>query len=359
MLGSSSELGKAALSALHYSGLSSLASRYIPKNGVVFTLHHVTPAERRPFEPNGKLKIKPAFLEAVIESIRRHGFETIGLDDVRQRLIGKRRTAKPFAVFTLDGAYKDSLEFAYPIFRRLGVPFTVYVPITCADGEGDLWWLTLEEALRRLPDVKIDRDGVPRVYMLSNDRDKAQAFESICQWLRSVPEARARAVTRGMALQAGIDPVALCRERVMNWNDIRTLAKDSLATIAAHTCGRFALARLPAEEAAREIEESVQRVSREIGKPCRHLSYPCGDRRVVGAREFEIARTLGLETAVTSRRGLIRWSHAECMTALPRLSLHGDLQQQRYVTALLSGLPYAIRDGFLRAVSPFAGEYAQ
>ena len=108
-------------------------------------------------------------------------------------------------------------------------------PTANADGEGDLWWLVLEEALRRLPDVKIDRDGVTRIYLLGTDREKADAFDDIYWWLRRMPEARARAITRELASQAGFDPLALCRELVMSWDKIRALAEDPLATIAART----------------------------------------------------------------------------------------------------------------------------
>jgi peptidoglycan/xylan/chitin deacetylase (PgdA/CDA1 family) len=348
------ELLKAAMSALHYSGASKLAARYISKDGAVLMLHHVTPDARRGFEPNGILKITPEFLDTVIETVRGEGFEIIGLDDVKDRLENDTSGEKPFAVFTLDDGYKDNRDFAYPIFKRQGVPFTIYVPTAYADGEGDLWWLVLEEALRRLSDVKIGRDGVPRIYLLASDREKAEAFDDIYGWLRRMPEARARAITRELASQAGFDPLALCREQVMSWDDIRVLAEDPLVTIAAHTCNHFALAKLPLADATREIADSVARVSRELGKPCRHFSYPYGDEGSAAEREFEIAQDLGIETAVTTRKGLISRSHASAMTALPRLSLNGDFQNQRFVKVLLSGLPFAMRDGVKRTLSPFA-----
>ena len=354
MLRPTTELLKAALAALHYSGASNLAARYISKDGVVLMFHHVTPGVPREFEPNGVLKVTPAFLEAVIETVRGEGFEIIGLDDVKARLASGTSAGKPFAVFTLDDGYRDNRDFAYPIFKRHGVPFTIYVPTAYADGEGDLWWLVLEEALRRLPDVRIDRDGVPRIYLLSTDREKAEAFDELYWWLRRMPEARARAVTRELASRAGFDPLALCRELVMSWDEIRALAEDPLVTIAAHTCNHFALARLPLTDATREIADSVARVGKELGKPCRHLSYPYGDEGSAGEREFEIARSLGIETAVTTRKGLIDQSHARAMTALPRLSLNGDFQDQRFVRVLLSGLPFAMRDGVKRALAPFA-----
>ena len=92
-----------------------------------------------------------------------------------------------------------------------------------------------------------------------------------------MPEAGARAITRELAVKAGFDPASLCRGLVMNWDEIRALAADPLVTIAAHTCHHFALAKLAFADAQREIADSVARITKELGKPCRHFSYPYGD----------------------------------------------------------------------------------
>ena len=74
------KLLKAALSALHYSGADDLVAPYVGGDGVIMMLHHVTPDQPRDFEPNGILKVTPAFLESVIGEVRASGFEIIALD---------------------------------------------------------------------------------------------------------------------------------------------------------------------------------------------------------------------------------------------------------------------------------------
>ena len=85
----------------------------------------------------------------------------------------------------------------------------------------------------------------------------------------------------------------------------------------------------------------MRRIEQETGKPCRHFSYPYGDEASAGPREFELVKELGLRTGVTTRKGLIHPRHAHELTALPRVSLNGDYQKQRYVKVLLSGAPFA------------------
>ncbi len=332
---------KALLHTLHATGLARLMRPLTGGNGVIFMLHQVTPDAPRAFDPNGILRVTPDFLDAVIRQVKKAGFDCIALDDVPARLqVGK--PAKPFAVFTLDDGYKDNRDFAYPVFKRHAVPFTIYVPSAFGDGTGDLWWLNLEATIRAARTITLDMDGDVRTFDVATDRDKSNTFDSIYWWLRELPEKRARAVVRRLAREAGVDVTHLCRDLVLSWVDLRELAKDPLVTIGAHTTEHFALAKLPLDAARREMQESIARVSAEIGRPCRHFSYPYGCEKSAGPREFDLARELGVATAVTTRKGLIYDFHRTEATSLPRLSLNGDFQDSRFVEVLLSGAPFAL-----------------
>lgn len=337
----STKLLKAALSALHYSGADGLAAPFFSGNGVIFMLHHVVPDAPRDFEPNGILKITPEFLEAVIRQVLDSGFDCIAMDDVPDRIKGGTGK-KPFAAFTLDDGYKDNRDYAYPVFKKFAVPFTIYVPTDFAEGRGDLWWLTLEEAIRSLRSMTLEMNGTRRTFSLATAAEKAAAFHEIYWWLRQMPEDRARAVTHRLAREAGFDHTQLCARLVMNWHELKAFARDPLVTVGAHTHTHYALSKLPDAAAQREITDSVARITTEFGKPCRHFSYPYGCELSAGAREFEFAREIGLATAVTTRKGLLHTSHKDSMTALPRLSLNGDFQDARYIKVLLSGAPFAL-----------------
>ncbi|MEQ1669276.1 MAG: polysaccharide deacetylase family protein [Hyphomicrobium sp.] len=344
----STKLFKAALSALHYSGADGLIAPFTAGNGVILMLHQVTPDAPQDFEPNRILKVTPDFLDSVIVQVRAAGFDIISMDDVPERIKGSQ-SGKPFAVFTLDDGYKDNREHAYPVFKRQGVPFTIYVASDFADGIGDLWWLSIEEAIRRLPAVTLEMDSVRRHFDLTTVEQKDAAFEVIYWWLRTLPENIARAVTHRLAREAEFDPNAFCRNLVMDWQEIKALAEDPLVTIGSHTCTHLALAKLSEAEVRREISDSIQRIEAELGRPCRHFSYPYGCDKSAGEREFAIARELGVTTAVTTRKGMLHASQASELWSLPRLSLNGDFQDARYVKVLLSGAPFA----FWNAVQRF------
>lgn len=349
------KLLKALLHVLYVTGAARMMRPLTGGNGVIFMLHQVTPEKPRAFEPNGILRVTPGFLDSVICQVKRAGFECIALDDVPARL-GNGKSGKPFAAFTLDDGYKDNRDYAYPVFKRHEVPFTIYVPSAFADGTGDLWWLNLEEAIRKADRLTLDMDGDARTFDVTRDAGKAKAFEVIYWWLRRLPEERARAVVRRLAREAGVDVSSLCRDLIMSWDEVRALAEDPLVTIAAHTTHHFALAKLSSDAARREMADSIARVSSELGRPCRHFSYPYGCEASAGTREFDMARDLGMTTAVTTRKGLIHAHHRDAVTALPRLSLNGDFQDSKLIDVLLSGAPFALWNAMkrMRQLKPWA-----
>jgi peptidoglycan/xylan/chitin deacetylase (PgdA/CDA1 family) len=336
-------LYRSALTAIHYSGLGQLASPLTRGRGVIFMLHHVRARPARDFEPNRILAVNPDFLESLIQRVLAAGYETIPLDALPQRLAGGEAD-KPFACFTFDDGYRDNRDVALPILRKFNVPMTIYVPSDFADGEGELWWLTLEEVMRRRTALDLMMEGKERHFDLVTAADKDRAFEEIYWWLRRQPEHHARRLVAVLGNEAGIAPTAFCRDLVMTWDELRELAADPLVTIGAHTRRHYAVAKLAADEARAEISEGVRRIESELGRPCRHFSFPYGDETSAGEREFAICRELGLLTAVTTRKGLIHDRHQVRLTGLPRLSLNGDYQAEAYVEALLTGLPFALNN---------------
>lgn len=339
---------KAALSALHYTGLSRLFAPLTRGDGVFLTLHSVSPEQPGEFEPNRILKVTPDFLETAIHEVEAQGYEIVSLDEAARRIKDGSR-ARPFVCFTFDDGYRDNRIYAYPIFKRLNLPFAIYIPTAYADWQGDLWWLKLEEAIKRADEVTVTLEGRLRHFETHTTRGKWKAFTEIYWALRALPEHELRASVARIARDAGYDASRLCADMIMSWDEIRALAEDPLVTIGAHTCHHYALAKLSETEARTEIALSVRRIEQELGRPCLHFSYPYGDATSAGERDFALARELGLTTAVTTRKGVITSASANAMTGLPRISLNGDYQKARYVEVMLTGLPFVL-SGFAKQV---------
>lgn len=333
---------KAALSAMHYTGAHHLMAPYTRGCGVIFMLHRVAPDSAETFEPNRILRITPEFLDDVIKNIKASGVEFVTLDDARDRLLTEDMQGAPFACLTFDDGYRDNLEHALPILRRHAVPATIYIPSRYPAGGADLWWLTLEQVIRVSEQVQVTADGETRVFATETTAEKDAGFAAVYWWLRQMPENVARSVVRRLAESAGVDAGGIARDLIMNWDEVRTIAADPLISIGGHTCYHMALANLPIEDCIREISTSIRELEEALSIECRHFAYPYGDSGSAGEREFAVAESLGLATAVTTRKGLIHASHRNNLMSLPRLSLNGDFQNMRYIEVLMSGLPFAL-----------------
>jgi peptidoglycan/xylan/chitin deacetylase (PgdA/CDA1 family) len=156
-------------------------------------------------------------------------------------------------------------------------------------------------------------------------------------------------VVRDLAACHRVDMAAHCRELCMDWQEIVDLAADPLVTIGAHTVNHKMLKKMEDDAAVRnEMEMSRAVLEAALGKRPQHLAYPVGDPTSAGPREFRIAAEIGFKTAVTTRPGVLFKAHRDHLTALPRISVNGDFQQQRYVKVLMSGAATAMWNGFRR-----------
>lgn len=139
------------------------------------------PGQPAGFSPNGILQVTPEFLEGVILQVKAAGFRLH-----RTRRCSKRLKspvpARPFAAFTLDDGYRDNRYYAYPVFKRHGVPFTIYVSSDYADGKGDLWWLNLEAALRGLGRVQLDMRGELWLLWRTMHNEPPRSHETNRRW---------------------------------------------------------------------------------------------------------------------------------------------------------------------------------
>lgn len=335
---------KAAFETLAISRLPILLRQFSKAKGVIFTLHRVLPETPADFSPNAILQITPDFLEAAIVRARASGFDIVDLDEAARRIEEPGETA-PFAVFTFDDAYRDNLDYALPILKKHGCPFTLYVPTALVDGVGEVWWQALEDIIASQKAIAIDTGETIRYAEAITTADKDKVFAQLYGRYRTMPEPDRVAAIRALAERYGLDLAAHCRSLIMDWAELKTFADEPLCTLGAHTVHHYELAKLPADEMREEIAQSVSIIRAQYGITPRHLSYPIGGPASAGQREFAVAQDLGFRTAVTTRPGGLYHDHAGHLTALPRVSLNGQFQEKRYLDTFLTGAVFTMLNG--------------
>lgn len=312
--------------------------------GVIFTLHHVRPAEPHAFQPNLHLDITPDFLDAAIRTLAGRGYRFLRLEDVPAAL-SEPEGAAPFAVFTLDDGFRDNREHALPVFERHGVPFTIFVCKGLSERSHTMWWDTAAALIEKrdrltlcLPAGRIDVD-------CSRLRAKESAFQATACCLMAGDEAKGVAELDRVAQAAGINPHALVSETVMDYDELQALARHPLVSYGAHTVSHRALADLGDTELLAEFNESADYVAGITGDRPVTFAYPYGDKRSATVRTAGYADWAGFKVSVTTRPGTLTAACLENPQLLPRISLNGLYQKRRYVEALASGLPSRLAGG--------------
>lgn len=324
------------------SGVCRLAAPFTRGLGAILMFHRVTPNPCDAFAPNSGLEITPEFLDDCLIHLRAQGFDILSLDAALDLLRARRRPTRPFVVLTFDDGYRDLVDHALPILERHRAPFTAYVTTGFADRSARLWWLEMEESVRRLSRVDVLVDGRRIARDCATAVEKRRAFAEIYWSVRDGGEAALLDVVAALSAQAGVDARALANDACLDWASVVGLAGHELATIGAHSSTHPRLAKLDVAEARREMAQSRDRIARETGVTPRHFCYPVGDPSSAGQREFKLAAELGFESAVTTRPGMIFPEHVDRLLALPRLSVNGKHQSLAALDILLSGAPFAL-----------------
>jgi peptidoglycan/xylan/chitin deacetylase (PgdA/CDA1 family) len=338
---------RAGLEALYFSGAHYLLRPIFAGVGAIFMLHHVRPSHDAEFQPNHHLEVDPEFLRAMLAHLRTLDIDIVTMDEAHARL-SQRNFARRFACFTFDDGYRDNRDFALPVMREFDAPLTVYVASDFAEA-GRLWWVALERVIAKASAIEAPIGGMVTRFDTSTAAAKQATFDRLHDWLRGLPsEHDVEREISALCTRYDVDETTIARDLCMSWDELKAFADDSLVTIGAHTITHCNLAKQSEATATFEMVTGRIRIEAALQRPVHHLAYPYGDRIAAGTREFTLARAAGFKTAVTTRPGMLFPESAGHLTALQRVSLNGNYQDERVIPVLTSGAATAVWNGFRR-----------
>ena len=247
-----------------------------PKVGEIWCLHRVLP-ERSAFNSNRDLEITPDYLERLICEKQREGFRFVDMETFVAAAIGERREEKLVHV-TFDDGFVDVFIHAYPILKRLQIPFTLYVTTDMPDGNADLWWYQLEQMAK----------------------DDVGWFEKILQQIYTCHKPVAAAMHD---VTASVFDPNLCQRLSLSWGQIRKMVAEGLCTVGSHGVSHTGLTQLSEEQAHYELSESKRRLEEMLGTEIRHFSYP---HSFYSEATNQMVWKAGYDTAVIGYGGMTR-----------------------------------------------------
>jgi peptidoglycan/xylan/chitin deacetylase (PgdA/CDA1 family) len=323
-----------------YSGIGSILMFHrIAKKGTTMRI-----------EKNRRNEVTPEYLEFLINYFVAHEHEIVSLDELREILVNDKKQKK-CVVFAFDDGYADVYSLAYPIFRKHGLPFTVYVSTNYPDKKAVLWWYLLEDLLLKNEAVRFTHCGRNHSFAASTEAQKEAAFHSIRSLIIKHRGNNLALLLKDIFEPYGTNIYEYSDKLVLDWNQLAIMSEDPSVTIGAHAVNHHALSKLDIGQAEHEIHESREIIEGRIGKKVEHFAYPFGGRGEAGKREFELVKKAGFKTATTTRTGNIFPEHKDHLECLPRIPISGNREDAFSLELFLSGYIPALSHRFRKVVT--------
>lgn len=333
--------------------IASLVRHFFGGVGCVFVLHRIIPsADRSPIADNRSLELTTHELRYLLAWTRKHKLEVIPLDEVPQRLASP--TGKKFICFSSDDGYRDNMEHAAPLFREFDAPWTLFVSPGLVEGSASVWWYAMERVLQEKSELTFEWQGQKLELAISSEAQRNAAHESLAKWVCAQGAEQRDALVELICAPTGVSPKSMNAELILSWDELRTLSKDPLVTIGAHSLNHHALSKLSPTALRDDLTRCKAVLESELGRPIRHLAYPFGRGATTGRREAKMAAECGYTTAYTTIAGNLFPEHAGMLHELPRLGPSGNYRLRDRLALLESGF-FAARENHWKRVVPLNG----
>lgn len=229
----------------------------------------------------------------------KHWFRVLPLDQAAQQLRYGRLPERACCI-TFDDGYADNLHVAVPILKKHGLPATFFVATGFLDG-GRMWNDTVIEAVRHCRAPQLDLGGLDLgAFQLNTPKSRTEAIEALLGKIKYLPIDERIRLTESIAAAAGVEPD---RHLMMSSDEVRQMREAGML-IGAHTLTHPILAKLPPDEARREMRESQLFLQDLLHERIGLFAYPNGKPGADYLPEHALmAQELGFDAAVSTAWG--------------------------------------------------------
>ncbi len=276
----------------------------------------------------------PLLLKEMVALVAAQNLDVVSLGEMRRRLV-ERDLGRRFVVFTFDGAYRSILTTVLPLFEKHGMPFAVYAGSDFLGTGETPWWMGLEALFHGNDRLVLEIGGQSFQVQCRLPQDRIESYSRVHQALMRLDTSKRTSLVRGFCETNGLDLPALASREMLSPEEMQRLDAHGLVTVGSNAGGLQALSDLGFDGAQNSVAASLDALETATGRRPRDLAFPGASAAAVTARDVNIARELGLDTAVTELEGALWPEHARELLVLPRIAL--DNNPATLVRALMLG----------------------
>jgi peptidoglycan/xylan/chitin deacetylase (PgdA/CDA1 family) len=308
-------------------GFGELSDSLLGPRGCLFTFHRGAPAERWENLANRGFHLDLDYLDRLLTYLRQNGWAIVTVDEALRRLATGNSNGR-YVNFSIDDGYRDTFEDVVPVFRRHGVPVTIFVTTGIPDGTLPLAHAGLEDVLGTRDKIKVDGEE----FEATTPDAKRQLYAQIAMRWEGPRQGEHYAA---FCRDNDIDEDAMHLKHAISWDMLEALRDDPCVEIGAHTVTHARISALAEPEAYAEIKGCRDRLMDKLGIDIRHFAFPYGRSGDCGQRDFALTRQAGFSSAATTTKGLMR--KGQDYFSLPRNTLNGAHRHPVMAQLHLSG----------------------
>ena len=304
-------LRSAYIRFLFCAGLLKWAKSRVAKSGaVVLTLHRVlTDSEYEVADSQRGMLVRAGSFESLLQYLQKH-CSLVSLDS--PLAADKREDSKPRVAVTFDDGWKDNFQTAFPIARKFGLPFTVFICPELIGGNGPFWTevvCSLWGAARRAGKLHIMR-------ALSGGMMNG-SVDSLIERLKQASESdRETFITEVKAalVRYNFKPHTSDLGELLDWDDVKEMSEAGVQ-FGSHTNTHQILTQIPQTEALQELTQSKHAIEAQL-RSCSWLAYPNGDW---SEQVRQLASDSGYHRAFSNSPGV--WKQNTDPFCIPRINI--------------------------------------
>ena len=135
--------------------------------------------------PKDSLAIKPADFEAQMQALKDSGIIVISMDDFLAWRRGEKGIPEKAAIISIDDGYLSGYNVAWPILKKFGYPFTMFIYTDYVKGGPKSGGQSISwDQLAEMRDAGVDIEGHTVSHSSLNAR-KGKTDEQYVAWLKS------------------------------------------------------------------------------------------------------------------------------------------------------------------------------
>jgi peptidoglycan/xylan/chitin deacetylase (PgdA/CDA1 family) len=259
----------------------------------------------------------PKIFKMLLIYLSHLGYSFVSLNDL-VAILGKSKLARVAAV-TFDDGYRDLYQEAYPILKKLNIPFTLFLTTAAVNSDKLIWMHKLYISLNKISHEK--RKKLLSQYITVNSKEKLIGL--FIQKLFSLSDVDLlHKIVRKVAEESGInadDESLLANALYLSEEHILDMSSNGLS-VETHGHKHIPLSILDREEKISEILTSMNFIENKFHRRPRFFAFPFGNAD--GSSETLI-KSLGLDAIFLIKRRLCGFESN--LFSLPRLSARYDM----------------------------------